>query len=41
MAFVGALRTCGAPVPLTWVLGRTLPEHYHREITSKRTGAIH
>ncbi len=21
MAFVGALRTCGAPVPLTWVLG--------------------
>ena len=21
MAFVGALRTCGATVPLTWVLG--------------------
>ena len=33
MAFVGALRTCGAPVPLTWVLGsyqtavEALPKH--------------
>ena len=28
MAFVGALRTCGAPVPLTWVLGAAFQHVY-------------
>ena len=38
MAFVGALRTCGAPVPLTWVLGSRLTtdlSHHHTSAMNK------
>ena len=35
MAFVGALRTCGAPVPLTWVLGELFERMMEEKIDSR------